>query len=106
MPAPNGSAHILQVWCIHNNVRLGAKSGVVWNSFRDTVESVVFQTVWNLKKSLIGNEVAQPWPKPLQIQSTQGRILSKNVPDEDRLTGLESDGYKTENNSSKIRNYM
>lgn len=59
-----------------------------------------------LKKSQMGNEVAQPWPKPLQTQTTQGRILHKNVGDEDRLTRLERDGYKAKNNSSKIRKNM
>lgn len=52
----------------------------------------------------MGNEGTQPWPKLCQTQSMQGRILCKNITDEDRLTGLGRDGYKTKNESSKIRN--
>lgn len=54
----------------------------------------------------MGNEVTQPWPKLLQTQCTQGRILCKNVAGEDRLTRLEMDGYRTKNNSSKITHNM
>lgn len=52
----------------------------------------------------MGNEVTQPWPKLLQTQSTQGRILCENAAGEVRLTRLEMDGYKTKNSSSKIKN--
>lgn len=35
-----------------------------------------------------------------------GRILCKNVAGEDRLRGLEMDGYKTKNNSSENAHNM
>ena len=36
----------------------------------------------------------------LQTQTTQGRVLHKNVVDEGRLTRLESNGYKSKDNSN------
>lgn len=102
-------------WCLlPMDLHIFCRS-IAYRIMSDLVHNLVFQRCrtisclansLKLKRSQMCNEVPQSLPELLQTQSTWGRIFCKNVAKEGRLTGLERVGYKTENNSSKIRNNM